>query len=499
MGKVKDAVHRLITWKPDTKLVAFCFVGMLLLLLIPLFRIAFYAVPWYDDYNYGAFTKAALSQDPTIKGALQGALGCVKTQWYAWQGTFSSIFFMSLMPAVWGEDKYFLGPVFLILLLTAAVFVLVRVLVIDVLHADWASCVALQAVTAILVIVRIHTSQAGFFWYNAGVHYVGMHSFCILFTAAAIRLLQVKKIAAKLLLLVSGMAGALLVGGSNYVTSLQGGILILSLLAVGVLAYKKKALLLLPLLLVYAVSFYKNISAPGNQVRGASYVGWGLDPVHAVLSSFWEAARHIGEFSGWITLAVMLLLVPVIWQMAGRTNFTFRFPGLLLLWSFCLYATGFTPSLYSLGHAGLGRTLNAVKITYQLLLIINEVYCLGWLRGYLAKREKSIPNGKCYWWFYPLMGLFMLFIFSIEPNQAGTYSSYGAYYYIHTGEAYNFHQEYLERVKLLKGEENVVVVTPYHFKPWLLCVGDLSEDQQNEVNRSVAGWYGKEAVICSEE
>ena len=82
---------------------------------------------------------------------------------------------------------------------------------------------------------------------------------------------------------------------------------------------------------------------------------------------------------------------------------------------------------------------------------------------------------------------------------AGHYSAYGAYYYVHTGEAYNFHQEYLERVEKLLGDEDDVQLQPYHYKPWFLCMGDLSEDENNEANRSLAIWYDKDSVTLISE
>ena len=85
------------------------------------------------------------------------------------------------------------------------------------------------------------------------------------------------------------------------------------------------------------------------------------------------------------------------------------------------------------------------------------------------------------------------------PDQAGHYSAYGAYYYVHTGEAYNFHQEYLERVEKLLGDEDDVQLQPYHYKPWFLCMGDLSEDENNEANRSLAIWYDKDSVTLISE
>ena len=116
-------------------------------------------------------------------------------------------------------------------------------------------------------------------------------------------------------------------------------------------------------------------------------------------------------------------------------------------------------------------------------------------RGKMAgelERSRSV-------WFYAIMGLEFIMIFQVSPNQAGHYSAYGAYYYVHTGEAYNFHQEYLERVEKLLGDEDDVQLQPYHYKPWFLCMGDLSEDENNEANRSLAIWYDKDSVTLISE
>ena len=489
---------RLVKWKPDRRLVAFGFAIMLVLLLVPLFRIVIYSAPWYDDYVYGKFVKNFLDQEYSLKSALDGAFYCVKTEWYAWQGTFSSIFFMSMSPLVWAEELYFLGPLFLIVILPVSVCVLMKVLVRDVLKADRAFTVTLQCITAAIVVVLIHTPQQGFFWYNAGIHYVGMHSFLLLLVAAWIKLLTGAGKVSSVFLVVWTLVGAVLVGGGNFVTTLQGLLIVLSLTALGILLRIRRVFLLTPSLLIYAYAFYKNVSAPGNNVRSTILraSGLGTEPLPAVARSFVEAIHYLGRFTGWMTLAVMVLLAPIIWQAVQKLNFRYRYPGLLLLWSFCLYATGFTPSLYSLGHAGLGRTLNAVKITYQLLLIINEVYWIGWVCEKRRQAEKSVMTGGTPFLFYPIMGLVMLGIFAITPSKEGSYSSYTAYHYVHTGEAYNFYREYLKRVDTIKNGGKEVVVEPYYFRPWILSVGDLSEDPAYEENAAIASWYHKEAVIC---
>lgn len=495
MNKVVQGCKKIGSWRPSVKIVAGLALVAFVIMMLPLLRLALYSVPYYDDYMFGNSAKYWMEQTGSLWGAVKGAIESVRTEWYAWQGTYTSIFFMSLMPGIWGEDKYFWGPVFLLILLPVAIFVLVKVLVRDILKADWASCVAMQAITAITVMMLIYTAQTGFYWYNAGFHYVGMHSIGILFISVLICLLRAQKKWTTAVFLFLSMLGALMVAGANFVTTLQGAVVLLFIGVVGFWCYRKRALLLLPAICIYAIGFLKNVTAPGNDKRAQNFIGWGYSPVEAVWRSFLEAFRHLGEFTGWMMVAVMVLLVPIIWQMVRKCSFRFRYPGLVLLLSVCLYATGFTPSLYSLGHAGLSRTLNAVKITYQLLLILNEVYWLGWLQGYWRQKGRTIPEGKAFWWFYLIVGAVMLLIWAEEPNQAGSFSAYGAYYYIHSGEAYNFHQQYMERVEILKGEEKNIVFEPYRFKPWFLCIEDLSENPDNEANRALAVWYDKDSII----
>lgn len=492
----------MIFWKPKEWQVTVVAVIMLILLLLPLLRMTFYAVPWYDDYLYGKFTRNYLVQEYSLKSALQGAAYCAKTQWYAWAGYFSSCFFSALVPMVWADDLYFLGPLFLILVLTVSVFVLSMVLCRSVMKADAAVSITFSCIAAAMAVVLIYTAQQGFYWYNGGIHYVGMHSFFLLLVAAWIKLLTKPGKVISSLLVLWTLAGAVLVGGANFVTALQGLLTGISFAVLGILFRKKHTWLLAPSILLNIYCFYLTVSAPGNAVRSAIFKdsNLGMAPLPAIGHSFIEAFCYIIKFSGLITIAIMFLVLPFVYRMIQSTDFQFRWPGLVLFWSFCLYAAGFAPSLYSMGHAGLGRTLNAVKITYQVLLLINEVYWMGWLdRKLKNKRLASALKSGAPMTFYIAMGLLMLVIFAIEPNQAGSYSSYGAYYWIHTGEANEFYKEYLARVEALERGGSEVTVTAYHFRPWFLSVGELSDDPNDEANRAMAEWYGKESIICISE
>jgi hypothetical protein len=496
---MKDKIKKIVGWRPGAPLYACVMAAALVFLLVPLIRVAAYSVPWYDDYNYGRFAKMAMEDAPTFANALKGAWECIRISWYAWQGTYASILFMALMPGIWGEEYYCFGPIFLILFLTVSVCVLACTLLRNVLKADWQHALGIAAVSAVMAVELIYTAQAGFYWYNGGVHYVGMHSFAMLMTAVAVNIFCSDKRWKRMLEALLGVVLALLVAGGNFVTALQGLLVLLSIVGLGCLLRRHQTFAILPMFCAYVGGFWLNVTAPGNDKRAESYVGWGMSPVKAVLASFKEGFGHMWTFTGWMGVLLLVLMLPLVWNMVKKTDFSFRWPGVVSLWSLCLYATGFTPSLYSLGHAGLGRTLNAVKLTWQLLLICNTVYWCGWLCRCLERKGRTVKGQMSRWWFYPLVAAAAFVIFSTETNRAGSFSSYGAYYYIHTGEGYNFYQEYLERVALLRGDEDTVVLSPYHWRPWFLCMGDLSADPEDDSNRALAVWYGKDEVICSNQ
>lgn len=494
---MKECLKKIVKAEINRKLLGIGAVLLLAALLLPIARIMMYSVPWYDDFSYGQMTKDFWEIKHSFWDALTGALTNVKSMWHAWQGTYTSCFFMSLMPAVWGADKYVYGLWFVLLVLVIGVFALVGVLLRDVMKCqDRWSCLVVQAIVAATVVLFMRSAIEGFFWYNSAVHYTAMHGLGMLFIAGLLKLVYADGRVRMGLLVVGSIAGAFIVGGVNNVTALQVGLVILSILGFGLIFRNKSVLRILPAGVCYAVALYLNMAAPGNAKRMVYFVDMQLSPVKAILHSFQSAFAYLWDFTGWMTWAIVVALIPVIWHMVSKVQFRFRYPGLILAWSFCLYATGFTPTLYTMGHTLLGRATNMAKVTFQLLLFLNAVYFLGWLYQYLKEKKSVSISLKNSWCFYLVMAVLMLGIFVAEPNKGGVYSSYCAYYFVHTGEAYNYHQEYLAREAICEGDEPDVVVRPYVFKPWVLCLGDLSEDPNYEPNRFMAAFYGKNSITC---
>ena len=494
---MKNFFKKIIGCEINIKLLSIGSLCLLIALSIPIARIMMYCVPWYDDFGYGHLTKVYWETNHSFIEAIQGALKNVHGMWYAWQGTYTSCFFMSLMPAIWGTDKYAYGLWAILAILIISVFALVRVLMTDVLKLkDRWLCLFIQSMVASTVVLFMRSAIEGFFWYNSAVHYTAMHSLGILFIAGMIKLVYAKGKVKTALLIIGSIAGAFIVGGVNNVSVLQVGLVMLSIIVAGLVFKKKKVLFLLPATVCYAYAMYLNMSSPGNAKRMVHYVNMKLSPVEAILRSFQSAVTYFDDFTGWMTLAIVIFMIPVVLIIVTKTNFEFKLPGLVLLWSFCLYATGFTPTLYTMGHTLLGRATNMAKVTFQILLFINVVYLIGWLYRVLKQKKDVTLKLKSTWSFYLVLGMIMIGIFAVEPNKGGIYSTYCAYYFVHTGEAYNYHQEYLQRVEICESDELDVVVTQYGYKPWVLCLGDLSEDPNSEPNRFMAQFFGKNSITC---
>ena len=132
---MKERLKKVLGAEINNKILGIGAVLVLLVLLLPIARIMMYCVPWYDDFSYGNLTKKFWEMNHSYPEALQGAFLTVRTMWYAWQGTYTSCFFMSLMPPVWGTDKYVYGLWLILLTLVAAIFCLGRVLLRDVLKS----------------------------------------------------------------------------------------------------------------------------------------------------------------------------------------------------------------------------------------------------------------------------------------------------------------------------------------------------------------------------
>ncbi len=484
-------IRKILKISFSEKVLAVLSVLAIILALIPLYRLTFYAVPRYDDFGYGINLwkeqRYGYGLYTIIKAGYDTALG----SHYSWQGTYSSIFMMAQMPAALGFQYYFIGPVLLITSLVVSTLFLTSVLSKVYLNASRCERTIFSVIVTLTLTECIYTAQQGFYWYNSGVHYVFMHSIMFVFVSFMVLLTYTKKTAARFIYFLIVTALAFVCAGANFVTCIQGILLLTGYIVVLLFRDARKTLWYLPAFFVYMFGLRLNLFAPGNAHRQASYQG--ESAARAIIDSLKEGVVNAWKFSGPFVIILMIIAIPVICKMVKKTEFKFRLPGLFSLLSYCFYCTGYTSSFYSMGSAGLSRTWIAVCFSFQILLFANEVYWIGYLSH---KRLKPFSLTSDYYPAFYLMALIMMLVsFHYTQDKIGAVSSFGAYYYIHTGEAYAFHEEFLERVNIFEESDHGVVDVPeYAYKPWFLINRDISDDPSQEENRMMSEYFGLQGL-----
>ncbi len=466
----------------------------LIVAVIPLIKLAVYSIPWYDDYNYAKYARSfRVVYGDSFFNALRGTFFQIKETWYAWQGTFSSVFFMSLCPIGWGEQYYKVGVIILIILFTVSVVFFVYSVTNKIFGIKSSSAFIIAVLFALLALEKMYFPGHAFYWFNGGVHYIGIQSFLFLLLGVIAIMMDMKGKSATVFQIAVTMLLALIVSGGNFVTVLQGMLMLIPVAVYCTIKYKKRTLRLIPPGVVYITGMIFNLAAPGNAVRASRFVG--MSPFEAVKNSFPEGIKMLGKFSDVFLVIVMLLMIPAIWTGIKDVKNSFRFPIIFIAYFAGLYFATYTPGLYGTGKVDLARVWNICKLTYQLALVFSEIYLIGWIKSVSVKNKKgklSLDFG--YWWYYVLGAAIVFLVFFARHFERYDYASYGAFYDVHSGEANVQYMEYEDRLDTIRAGGTDVTVTGYTVRPWYLRQTDLSENPNAEENTAMANWYGKNSI-----
>lgn len=487
---------KLLTYTISEKVTALVCLAGLILTMIPIYRLSRFSIPYYDDYGAAAGTIAWSIQFDT--SYLTGAIVHARQMWWAWEGTYFARVLMALDPIIWGEKYHFIGIVIIITSLLVSVFTFIYMICRKLLRAAKWDSVAASSIVCEITILFIYTAQQGFYWYNSGVKYIVGFSLWLFSICTYLMTLISKKTYQNIIWGILSAALIFCVAGSNFVTVLQSLIVSVSLFAAGALIYKKRALFLLPALCANFYGAKLCLLAPGNAKRSSAYEGMGA--MEAILASFKTGFEFLDKFLDWRTLLLFLIALPISYRIVRKSGITFKISYfiMLALWSVCLYASGFTPNLYSSGEVVLSRVINVIKLVFQILLWINMTYFLG-LISQIKPGKRKKWKGYVIWPAVIPWLILWIFFFKIQPNPIGTYSAFGADFYLKSGQAQQFYSEYTERVnQLYYSSSSDIVFKPYTNMPWFLGWTDISTNPDEESNRFMADFYHKTSIRVSE-
>lgn len=213
----------------------------------------------------------------------------------------------------------------------------------------------------------------------------------------------------------------------------------------------------------------------------------------SIAASLKQGAVFIKE---WFRLPVFLMLVVIFllgtYQVA-KMKFSFRFPGVVTVISFGLYCSMMTPPFFAGATWGPGRLINLVYFSYYFFLTGNLLYWAGWavrrferLRPVVRKEVGVLPVLLCF---------LALLLISLKIYGLQSTSSSSALLSLVKGEATEYLKENESRWDIYTDDSvQNAEVEDFFVKPYVLYHDDITEDETDWRNSTVAGFFGKDSV-----
>ncbi|MFQ8702558.1 MAG: DUF6056 family protein [Eisenbergiella sp.] len=481
----------------DWKIAAWMWFLIYLISLVPIVILGFYNFPCADDLGYSIYTRHAWLDTHSIFSVLKAACQKVAESYHTWQGTWSSIFLMALQPGVFGEKWYGVTVLLMTGVMSVSVFYLFHCIFVRWLGGRKAISIAAASIVLLVAIQCMVDKTQAFFWYNGAVHYILPQSglFVLMGIVLSLAMLSEHKARKKQMLFAAGNLLTALIGGGNYVTGLECGIWLATAVLLLVLSkrgeWKKTAVFLG----VWALSFGINAAAPGNFVRESEFA-YRPGVIRSILQSFYYCLDFVfQQWMGWEIVVLLFLIAPFVCKgiqdYSGK--FQFRYPLLVVGYSFCILSSMFTPSVFASGIPGAGRIYNIIYLTHLLLLVINMIYLYGWY--WVRYGGKKMEERHLLTFRLAAFGA-AGFIFGITAAvNIDTYTSVSAVASILSGEAAEYQRQQEERLLILENPKiSDAVLREFSEKPYLLFYEDIEEDTGNWKNLRMSSYYRKNTI-----
>ncbi len=487
------------------KYAAWFFFGLMLLCLIPMAVLGFYNHPVGDDYHYGYEAIRAWRENGSLIAVLKAAATGTAEQFHIWQGTYSAMFFMHIPPQVFGDFFYKLYPTVLLVCFTGGFFYLTHALLCTWYKANRNAWILISSLLVLLFTQQVPLTGETFYWYNGSMYYTGFLACTFVFWGGMIKSLC-KPTATKAVVL---SLLALFIAGGNYTSLLPAMIiLVLVLLCYGYRFFVKKESVKKPLILLVVVflsmlvGFLISVLAPGNALRQAT--SWKISPVSAILKSIYHSARYCIYWNGVWSVLFVIFATPALFQVIAGCDRKFKYAPVVCGLIFGIYCSSSTPTFYAQNNGGAARVFCLVYYLMILALAMIYFYALGALYNFLksSKKEKLSQNPEkiCVYVTGAFFAVLVLGLTICRPWSEAYVKphAFTATKALVSGDAAYYDNQYQERVAVLENASvSEVVFAPLDVPESLnysLFLGDLSTDENMDVNQKVAQIYGKKSV-----
>lgn len=487
--------------------ILFFIVIIFILSLIPVFYIAIYNHPSVDDFFNGNLARDTFQETRSVYKTLSTAYDNTLHTYNSWQGSFSSVFLMSLQPTIWSDNLYFLTTFIMLLSFIISSFFFSYELLVKLLKLSKTAWLIIISVIVGVSIQLVPSPVSAFYWYTGSVYYTFFYSLSLFLYGFVIKYILSEKPKTAWIYAVITLPLAFFIGGGNFVTSLITAIILLVTIIYLIVKKNKKSRLLIVIFLITLGAIILASIAPGNAVRQNFYEK--SSPVVAIIKSLFYGVIYItrSEWT-WIkapatVVCAVAFIIPFMSEIIRNPKIKFRYPLIALAISFCIFSAQFAPTLYSLSNSGPLRLKNIIFYSYLWFLLFNMTYLTGWIYKRIEKmhssskaslfdfqKKSSLVYRKT---LLPVLTILFVFAVIFLSKTGLTMTSVSASMSLVNGEAKQYNQENEIRMDLLNSAEPNVKLAPFSVKPYVIYFDDIS-DPPDWKNTCVEIYFKKESV-----
>ena len=494
--------HFLGKFKLSKKTVALSVLAIFVVSFLPILLMSFYSVASADDYNFAVITHQAWEDTHSFIAVIKAAFDTIVHFYLNWQGFFSANFVPSLNPFIFNENLYFLCTFICVISFNFGAFYMAKQVLKRYFQADGYDIILVVCPVLLLFYQLIPSAAEWLYWFDAGqsmVFYALVFWLMgILFKCSAENKAGFRDTALTVILaiILSGTSGA-----STFLLVFMAFKIINDMF----LNKKSKSVTLLNFLTVILVlfGFVITLIAPGNSMRATEAVGTPF--FKAIILSFFYSFTFL-ESNIVSILALMIALTPIAIILVQKSKFTFRYPLLILAISYCIYASRFFSTLFTMSSIGSLRQRNGYFFYEILLFVVNLFYFWGWVY------KKSCKNKRTEWLLTDLSrlikrysALFAILVFAVAGLAMLRFgvketTSLSCTLSIVSGEAKQYKEEMDRRLELyLDDSVTDVEVEPLSSIPYVFKEECVTSDPDYWTNQSLAQYYNKNSVVLIEK
>lgn len=468
------------------------------LFIIPILLIGYYNYMSADDFCTSIQTYNIFQHNRNIYGiwlSICESINLMIDNWKYWCGCYTSIFFSGIIPAAYSPNMIFLHTLILVGSFIMGNYYFWKVFLEKYVETNKNVANIIFIVVTALMIQWVPSAVSAFYWYDGAFYnIVGLSSALVLLGMVGKYIHSMKTIkTGKLVIMIFF---TIFLAGTNYSTILVIIIIVALdlfnvLLESSILKKNKQCYVLIAVILL-SLSLL-SILAPGNQVRQQQYVE-PVSPIITILIALLRTRGLIQQYCDYKVILLLIFITPFIWKEIKENSNKYRMPALIVVISYGLLAASLTPLLYVEQSLGEARTWNVYYWICIILIFVNYIYFLGWLKTKLTDNNIKFKIGDRMLPYFLITYVGIIAVF-FPLDAIADMTSIKAASSLFSGEAAKYKSEVDERINLYENSnEDELYFEEFSVKPELLYYSDITEDTENWVNQGTAAFYGKKKI-----